>query len=159
MKKFFISGFIAFLLLGLVGLLNTPTSTEVEAKGSHPKTTGSFIATVGSTSLEMTISAHSTDWGTKGEVTYSNSNDKHFWGRVDICYKQEGPRSVMVGTLEGGDYGEGFFKIWVYDGGEGMNAEDDDQVRVVISPTEPGCSEVSTGYPATVSEGNIQVHK
>jgi hypothetical protein len=39
MRKFFISGFIAFLLLGLVGLLNTPTTKEVEAKGKPDQCT------------------------------------------------------------------------------------------------------------------------
>jgi hypothetical protein len=159
MKKFLISGFIALLLLGLVGLLNTPTATEVEAKGAHPKTTGSFVAIVGSTSIEMEISAHYLHQEAKGEVTYSNSRNKGFWGDVDICYEQEGSRSVMVGTLRGGDYGEGFFKVWVYDGGEGRNAEEEDRVRVVVYPEKPDCEGIVTGYPATILEGNIQVHK
>jgi len=162
MKKTLFISLFTVLSLSLFAFLASNTTFaqeyQMKAKGTHQKTTGEFVATVGSTSLRMIIAAHDTDI-VKGNVQYSNSSNGYFTGEVDICYNQDGNSSAFVGTVTDGNYGETlkYFKVWTYDGGEGEMADETDKVRVVLYTKPQDCS-LTTSYPATVVEGNIQVH-
>ena len=128
-----------------------------KAQGQHQKTTGEFTGYAGATRIDMTVSAHDTD-PAKGHVSYSNSAGKYFEGEV-TGYLQENNKSVFVGKVTGGNFPEAqrYFKVWTMDAGEGEMAEPD-MFRVVLYPTSQDCTSLETKYPASVVEGNIQVH-
>lgn len=130
----------------------TPTVTPSQSEG---KTTGGVSANSGSTFIKVNVNAHS-GTGLKGQVKYSDNTGKMFDGEVTKCYFQTGKESVFVGTVTDGNVPEEYFLVKVLDNGEGKKSEPD-KLGVWLTDVEPLCT--TGGYPATVTQGNLQVHK
>lgn len=162
MKKFVPLLFLTAIMLGVFSLFVSQSSFAAKpekAQVPHQKTTGEFLAYVGSQTIEMKVSAHNTD-PAKGHVYYSYSGGRSFEGVV-TDYLQVGDKSVFVGDItdsSGFPTAQKHFKVWTYDAGEGEMA-DPDKFRVVLYTDPQSCGSVITGYGATVAEGNIQVHQ
>jgi hypothetical protein len=132
----------------------TPTITPTPSH-SEGKTTGGVAANWGSTLMKVNLNVHSGTW-LKGQVKYSDNTGKMFNGDVTKCYFQTGKESVFVGTVKDGNVPEEYFLVKVLDNGEGKKSEPD-MLGVWLTDVEPLCT--TGGYPATVTQGNLQVHK
>lgn len=114
------------------------------------------VAYVGSTRIDMTVSAHNTN-PAKGHVSYSNSTGKYFEGEV-TGYSQVDSKSVFVGEVTESNYPktQKYFKVWTYDAGEGEMMTEPDKFRVVLYTTpQLPTGATTTTYGASVVEGNI----
>lgn len=156
MKKLFVV-LVTLLATFLLVTADALAAKPEKAQGYHEKVTGDFTAYVGSASLSMRLDAHNTE-PLRGNVTYSNSSGGHFSGVVDICYKQIDNKAVFAGTITEGTYQHTYFIVDVVDNGEGDKATGPDAVRVRTDNISPDCSEISSGFPGIVGEGNIKVH-
>lgn len=143
---------IAFIVL--VALVTLPQDTS-----ASQRSTGEVVALAApGVTVDVRFNAHGPGQ-VKGKVNYTNSLGEFFNGDVSICYVQVGSTAVFAGTMDesAGTFAGPFFRIEVYDNGEGQ-ASAPDLISVTSFASAPAC--VFTGlFLNPVIEGNLSVHR
>ena len=152
---------LVFSLASVAICVYVPALEASKATVNQPQhATGGVVASAGGgiVFVSLTFNAHAATGNqpVKGKVKYTNTFGEEFRGTVNVCYNQVGNVASFAGTVESGNVNFPFFRIEVQDNGEGEESPPD-MIRVLGLYDVPTCE--ITGQPATVIQGNLQVHQ
>lgn len=90
----------------------------------------------------------------EGTIRYAPASGAALRGHVDVCFRRDGSRVVLGGTLIG-TAPEPYFEIVLEDKGQGSNASEPDRAGFRLSSTMPGCEDAPTS--SAIESGNVSI--